>query len=80
MHGLREQEKRSLCKGLGFSIPPKKIDFLTQFEFLYRDTTMFEMKSENYDFLKNKLKDICFSTLKLYRSGDYSIKKLVDQR
>ena len=25
---------------------------------------MFEMKSENRDFLKNKLKDICFSTLK----------------
>ena len=27
---------------------------------------MFEMKSENCDFLKNKLKDICFSTLKSY--------------
>ena len=27
---------------------------------------MFEMKSENCNFLKNKLKDICFSTLKLY--------------
>ena len=29
-----------------------------------RDTTMFEMKSENQDFLKNKLKGFCFSTLK----------------
>ena len=27
---------------------------------------MFEMKSENSDFLKDKLKDICFSTLKSY--------------
>ena len=27
---------------------------------------MFEMKSENPDFLKNKLKDICFSTLKSF--------------
>ena len=27
---------------------------------------MFEMKSENRDFLKNKLEDICFSTLKSY--------------
>ena len=27
---------------------------------------MFEMKSENRDFLKSKLKDICFSTLKSY--------------
>ena len=27
---------------------------------------MFEMKSENHDFLKSKLKDISFSTLKSY--------------
>ena len=46
---------------------------------------MFEMKSENLNFLKNKLKDICFPTLKSYSfnkfekkitSGVYSIKKL----
>ena len=66
---LKEDEKSLLCKGLRFCIPSKKIeyvDFLTQFELLYRDTIMFEMKSENRDFLKNKLKDICFSTLKSY--------------
>ena len=52
-----------------FLYHPKKIEytaFLTQFELLYRDTLMFEMKSENSDFLKNKLRDICFSTLKSY--------------
>ena len=27
---------------------------------------MFEMKSENLDFRKSRLKDICFSTLKSY--------------
>ena len=27
---------------------------------------MFEMKSEICDFPKNKLKDVCFSTMKLY--------------
>ena len=46
---LAEHEKSLLCKGLRFSIPPKKIeyaDFLTQFELLCRDTIMFEMKSE----------------------------------
>ena len=47
---------------------------------------MFEIKSENCDFLKNKLKDICFSILKSYsfekvekkviRSGVFRIKKL----
>ena len=64
---LTEDEKSLLCKGLRFSILPKKIeyaDFLTQFELLCKDTRMFEMKSENSDFLKNKLTDICFSTLK----------------
>ena len=58
-----------LYKGLRFCKPPKNIeyaDFLTQFELLYRDTIIFEMKSENGDFLKTKLKDICFSTLKIY--------------
>ena len=58
---LTEHEKSLLFKGLRFSIPPKNIecaDFLTQFELLYRDTIMFQMK--------NKLKNIYFSTLKLY--------------
>ena len=44
----------------------KYADFLTQFELLYRDTIMFEMESKNRGFLKNELKDTCFSTLKSY--------------
>ena len=74
-HVLREGEKSLLCKGLRFCIPPKKIeyaDFLKQFELLYR-------KSENRDFLKNKLKDICFSTLKSY-SFDKIEKKLSEAK
>ena len=66
---LKQDEKSLLCKGLTFCIPPKKIeyaDFLTQFELLYRDTIFFEMKFETSNFVKNKLKDICFSTLKSY--------------
>ena len=77
-YALTEYEKSLLCKGLRFSVPPKKNeygDFLTQFELLYRDTIMFEMNTENCDFLKNKLKDICFSTLKSY-SFDKVEKKL----
>ena len=68
LHVLTEDEKSLLCKGLRFSIPPKKIeyaDFLIQFKLSYRDT-LFEMKSKNRHFLKTKLKDICFSTLKSY--------------
>ena len=38
---LIEDKRSLLCKGLSFSIPPKKIeyeDFLTQFKLLYTDT------------------------------------------
>ena len=66
---LTEEEKSLVCKRLGFCILPKKTAyaaFLTQFELLYRDTKMLEIKSENRDFLKKKLKDICLSTLKSY--------------
>ena len=44
-------------------MPPKKIDyveFLTQFEFLYRGMVMFEMKSENRNFLKKQIKRYLF--------------------
>ena len=47
----------------------KKIDyadFLLQFELFYRDTLQFNLPSEKRDLLKNKLKDICFSTLNSY--------------
>ena len=60
---LTEDEKSLLCKGLRFSITPKKIeyaDFPTQFELLYRDTLMFEIKSENCDFLKKQIKRYLF--------------------
>ena len=55
---LTEDEKSLLCKGHRFCIPSKTIeyaDFLTQFELLfreYRNTIMFEMKSEIRNFLK----------------------------
>ena len=39
----------------------------TQFEFLYRDTIIFEMKSKNRDFLESK---------KNIRRGGFRIKKL----
>ena len=37
---------------------------------------MFEMKSENRDFLKDKLKDICFSILKSYSLDKVEKKKI----
>ena len=66
---MSDSEKSLLCKGLRFALPPKKIDyadFLLQFKLLYRDTLQFNLPSEKSDFLENKLRDICFSTLNSY--------------
>ena len=68
-HILSDSEKSLLYKALRFALPPKKIDyadFLLQFELLYRHTLQFNLPSEKRDLLKNKLKDICFSTLNSY--------------
>ena len=68
-HILSDSEKSLLCKGLRFALPAKKIDyadFPLQFELLYRDTLQFNLPSEKRDLLKNKLKDICSSTLNCY--------------
>ena len=66
---MRDFEESLLCKGLRFALPPKKIDyadFLLQFKLLYRDILQFNLPSEKCNLLKNKLKDICFSTLNSY--------------
>ena len=68
-HVLTEHKKSFFVKGLGFLYDLKRLtmlNFLRQFDLLYRDIIKFETKFENHDFLKNKLKDICFSTLKSY--------------
>ena len=60
---LTENERSVLCKGLSFSILPKKIDFadfLTRFELLYRET-MFEMiEIQKLRFSKNQIKRYLF--------------------
>ena len=67
-------------------MPPKKIDyadFLAQFELLYRDTLGFNLPSEKRDFLKNKVKDICFSTLNstnLTKSECKFLKELIQRK
>ena len=65
-HILSDFERGLPCKSLRFALLPKKTDyadFSLQFELLYRDTLQFNLPSEKRDLLKNKLKDICFSTL-----------------
>ena len=72
-------------------MPPKKIeyaDFLTQFELLYRNTIMFEMKSKNLRCSKTQItRSLLYKILffeivvltklkKIIRSGAYIIKKI----
>ena len=74
-HILSDSEKSLLCKGLRFSLPAKKIDyadFPLQFELLHRDTLQFNLPSEKRDLLKNKLKDICSSTLNCYNFDKFN--------
>ena len=84
---LSDSEKNVLCKGLRFV---RLIDSLLQFELLHRDTLQFNLPSEKRDVLKNKLKDICFSTLNSYNfdkantnltdSESKSLKELIRRR
>ena len=60
-HDLSDDEKSLLCKGLNFSIPPKRLDYgdhMLPFELLFRDLNKNGMPNEDKGFLKTRLKDI----------------------
>ena len=66
---LTKSEKRLLCKGLNFAIPPDKLeylDYLLPFELLYRDIKDLDLPNEKTNFLKAKIKDCALSSFKLY--------------
>ena len=68
-YSFSDSQKSLLCKGLRFTLPPKNIDyagFLVQFEVFI--VICCSLPFEKRDFLKNKLKDVCFSTLISYNS------------
>ena len=59
-HELSYDEKLLLCKGLNFSIPPKRsdyVDHLLPFELLFRDINKNKIPNEDREFIKTKLKD-----------------------
>ena len=63
---LSKSEKRLLCKGLNFAIPPDKLeysDYLLPFELLYRDMKVLDLPNKKTNFLKAKLKDCALSSL-----------------
>ena len=80
--------KQQTKKGLKLSIRPKKIEYadvLAKFELLYKGCITSGMKSENRNFPKNKLKDICFSTLKSYsfdkvKKNSITLRNLIERK
>ena len=64
-----DDEKSLLCKGLNFSIPPKRLDHadhMLPFELLFRDINKNEMPNEDKEFLKTSLKDSAFTSFRWY--------------
>ena len=71
---LSAQEKSILARGLNFSIPPRKldyVDFLVSFELLHRkvakETIAPESKMDE-DFVKTRLRNIALSGLRNYNA------------
>ena len=49
-HDLSDDEKSLLCKGLKFSIPPKRLDYgdhMLPFDLLFRDLNKNKMSNED---------------------------------
>ena len=68
-HDLSDDEKSLLCKGLNFSIPPKRLDYadhMLPFEFLFSDIDEKEMPNEVKEFLKIRLKDSALTSFQSY--------------
>ena len=56
-HDLSDEEKSQLCKGLNFSISPKRLDYpdhMLPFEFLFRDINKNEIPNEDKEFIKTR--------------------------
>ena len=64
-HELSDDEKVLLCKGLNFSISPKRLDHADHFlpfELLLKDINKNEMPNEDRQFIKTRLKDPAFTS------------------
>ena len=68
-HGLNDDEKSLLFKGLKFSIPPEHLhcpDHVLPFELLFGDIKKIEKASEDKEFMKSRLKDSPFTSFWSY--------------
>ena len=82
---LTPDQESILIRGLNFATPPKKLkyeDFMLPFELLYRDIKNVDQKEGERVFAKNELRNIAFSSFKMYNKRDHKFENIsqVEQR
>ena len=68
-HQLSSHKENILSKGLNFAIPPKHLihdGYVLPFELLYWDTFDLHVSHDDREFIKGRIKDICFSSRRAY--------------
>ena len=68
-HELSDDEKLLLCKGLNFSISPKRLNYADQmlhFKLLFRDIDKNDVPNEDKKFIKSRLKNSAFTSFWSY--------------
>ena len=76
---LSDIEKLLLCKGLNFSLPPKRLKFenyLLPFELLHRGVYDSYNKDESLLHLKSKIKDVTITSYRIYNKNDHGYENL----
>ncbi len=73
-HVLTDLQRKLLCKGLNFSLPPKKLvdcDYIVPFELLYRTLAKLPVSSFQPDLslVHARLKDVALSSFYVYNAG-----------
>ena len=79
---LSDTEKLLLCKGLNFSLPPKRLKFenyLLPFELLYRSVYDNDNKDESLLHLKSKIKNVGLSSYRMYYKKDPRFQNLLQE-
>ena len=78
-HELSDDEKLLLCKGLNFSISPKRLNYADQmlhFKLLFRDIDKNDVPNEDKKFIKSRLKDSAFTSFWSYNyNGEINLTK-----
>ena len=71
-HQLSSHKENILSKGLNFAIPSKHLihdGYVLPFELLYWETFDLHVSHDDREFIKGRIKDICFSSRRAYNDN-----------